>query len=312
MRRIKKYFRKGLGSRIPLRLSKGNRFIFVFHDISNPHEAHHSPFYSTLISNFEEQLNLLQELFEIIPLEQIVSDQNLSSNKNYAAIHFDDGFYSVIAHARPLLMRKKIPYSVFLNGAAIVENQLWISNFEIHRTEKKYEKKILDFSQVIKVGNENSILAIISRGKFGNDFKDGHKIYEPKEKIYMNRQDVAQLSKEGVTVGNHTYDHFVLAKCDKETTRVQIEDNSSLLKKITNQKINHFALPFGGEEHFNGEIISAIKKAGHDFIYSTLPNRFRTKDLENKDFLFPRICITNETRLELLFHINRALYNNKE
>jgi len=301
--------RRGLGSKIPIKLLKGNRFIFVFHDISNANESHHSPLYSTLISRFEEQLNLLHELFEIIPLEQIVSDKNLSRNKNYASIHFDDGFYSVMKHARRLLIEKKIPYSVFLNGAAIEENQLWVSNLEIHSDEKKYVEKVLRLSQVEKAEGENPILAIISRGKFGNDFKVGHK-KEPKGKIYMDRGDVTQLSEDGVTIGNHTFDHFVLSTCDAETTKAQIEDNKTLLNKITKQKINHFALPYGRKEHFNSETIAAIKKAGHDFIYSTNPNRFRAKDLEKQDFLFPRICITTETPKQLLFYINRALYKN--
>lgn len=307
MHRIKRIVRKGLGSKLPIRFLKGNRFIFVFHDISNADEAHHSPLYSTLVSRFEEQLNLLNEIFKIIPLEQLVSDKQLPENKNYASIHFDDGFYSVMKHARPLLRKKEIPYSVFLNGAAMEENQLWVSNLEIHKAEKEYVQRVLDISDVKKVQGENPILAIIARGKFGKGF-EGHKINSPKEKIYMSREDVAQLSADGVTIGNHTYDHFVLSSCNIETTRAQIENNKSLLNELTKEKITHFALPYGRKEHFNAETISAIKKSGHDFIYSTNPNRFRAKDLDREDFLFPRICITKETPKQLLFYINRALY----
>lgn len=289
-----------------LRIFKGNRFIFVFHDVSDPNESHFSIEYSTPISRFHEQLDLFQDIFEIISLEQIVTDKNLNRNKNYAAITFDDGFYSVLKNARPILKERNIPYAVFLNGAAIKDNQLWFSNIEI--AGKPYEEKILRISETTLLEGENPISAIYSRGKFNEYFRSNYKINERGKKIYMDYSDIILLKNEGVLIGSHSYDHFALGFCDRETALVQIEDNDRLLKEITQKTIQHFAIPFGKKEHYNEDTIAALKRTGHTYIYSANPNKFTARDLNEDDFFFPRIGITDETQREILFLINRTLF----
>lgn len=289
-----------------MRIFRGNRFIFVFHDISDSNEPHFSKEYSTPVTRFKEQLNLFQELFEIIPLEQIVTDKNLDKNKNYAAITFDDGFYSVFKTARSILKEKGIPYAVFLNGSAIMNNQLWFSNIEI--AGKNYEKRILEISQTKLSGGEDPISAIYSRGKFNQYFRENYKLEQTVKKIYMDSSDVSVLQQEGVLIGSHSYDHFALAFCDNETARIQIEDNHILLEQLTHQTIRHFAIPFGKKKHYNKNTIAAIKESGHTYIYSANPNKFNKSDLDSSDFFFPRIGITDQTPKEILFMINRTLF----
>jgi peptidoglycan/xylan/chitin deacetylase (PgdA/CDA1 family) len=289
-----------------IRVFKGNRFIFVFHDISDPKEPHFSKEYSTPVSRFREQLELFQEIFEIVSLEQIVTDKNLDKDKNYAAITFDDGFYSVFKNARPILKDKKIPYAVFLNGVAIKDNQLWFSNIEI--AGKNYEEKILKISETKLTNGEDSISAIYSRGKFSKYFRDNYKLDEPGKKIYMDSSDIMVLLQESVLIGSHSYDHFALGFCDDEIARTQIEDNHTLLKQLTHQTIKHFAIPFGKKKHYNKNTISVLKESGHTYIYSANPNKFNTDDLSKNDFFFPRIGITDQTPREILFLINRTLF----
>ena len=303
---LKPRIKNTLAIRLFTRLFRGNRFIFVFHDISNPDEPHHSKEYSTPISRFREQIDLFRETFEIIPLEQIVTDKNLDKYKNYAAITFDDGFYSAFKNARPILKEKSIPYAVFLNGAAIVDNQLWFSNMEI--AGNNYGKKILEISQTSVTEGEDPISAIYSRGKFNQYFRDNYRLKETGRKIYMDSSDIKQLQQEGVLIGSHSYDHFALGFCDDITARIQIEDNHKLLQEITGQTINHFAIPFGKKKHYNKNTIAALKENGHTFVYSANPNRFITDDLNRSDFFFPRIGITDQTPRELLFMINRTLF----
>lgn len=295
-----------LAIRMFMKMFRGNRFIFVFHDISDSNELHFSKEYSTPVSRFREQLALFQEIFKIIPLEQIVTDKNLDKSKNYAAITFDDGFYSVFKNARPILKEKNIPYAVFLNGAAIKDNQLWFSNIEI--AGKNYEEKILKISQTVLTDGEDPISAIYSRGKFNQYFRDNYKLKETSKKIYIDSDDVMVLQQEDVLIGSHSYDHFALGFCDDETARIQIEENHLLLKQLTHETIRHFAIPFGKKKHYNKNTISALKESGHTYIYSANPNKFNSNDLNKNDFFFPRIGITDQTPREILFMINRTLF----
>ena len=71
---------------------KGNRFIFLFHDISDYNSLHYSDHYSISKKNFIDQLNLIKKNFKIISLNQLVTNTKLSNFENYASITFDDGF----------------------------------------------------------------------------------------------------------------------------------------------------------------------------------------------------------------------------
>jgi len=303
---VKPTIKHVLATKLFIRILKGNRFIFVFHDVSNSNESHYSKEYSTSIARFREQLDLFQDIFEIISLEQIVTDSHLDKNKNYAAITFDDGFYSVLKNARPILKDRGIPYAIFLNGAAIKDNQLWFSNIEI--AGKSYEEKILNISQTELLEGENPISAIYSRGKFNKYFRENYKLTDKGKKIYLDYEDILLLKEEGVLIGSHSYDHFALGFCDEETARAQIDDNHELLKEIAQKTIQHFAIPFGKKEHYNENTISALKRTGHTYIYSANPNKFTVKDLTNNDFFFPRIGITEQSPKEILFMINRTLF----
>src|SRR6201999_1816926 len=102
-------------------------------------------------------------------------------------------------NARPILKERNIPYAVFLNGAAIKDNQLWFSNIEI--AGKEYEEKILNISQTKLYEGENPIAAIYSRGKFNQYFRENYKIEGKGKKIYLDYQDVLLLKDEGVLIG---------------------------------------------------------------------------------------------------------------
>ncbi len=303
---LKQVMKDVMSNRAFMRIFRGNRFIFLFHDVSNKDAVQYSDEYSTPISLFEEQVDLLQHLFEIVPLERIVADKDMDNSKNYAAITFDDGFYSVLENARPILNKREIPYTIFLNAAAIKDNQLWFSNLQL--AEGKYRDKLLHISHTEIGSNEDLVSAIYTRGKFDDNFRAEYKIPRNAKKIFMDFADIAILQEEGVLIGSHSYDHFVLNFCDDETRRIQIEENNELLQKIAKQRIRHFAIPFGKKEHFDDITIAAIKQAGHKYIYTSNPNKFTVEDLRNPNFLFPRIGISNSTPNELLFIINRALF----
>ena len=126
-------------------------------------------------------------------------------------------------------------------------------------------------------------------------------------KIYMDREDIALLLEKNVSIENHSSDHFVLRSVLPEELQRQIKGNHILIHSITGKGSKHFAIPFGKKEHFDKMTIAELRSAGYNFIYTTNPNRFQTKDLSDEHFLFPRIGVTTETPRQLQFYINRAI-----
>jgi peptidoglycan/xylan/chitin deacetylase (PgdA/CDA1 family) len=133
------------------------RFVFLYHDISDPDSPQYSPLYSTRISQFKRQIELLSKYFEFVSLDEVVASKP-NSKQRLASITFDDGFLSVKEQALRYLQSKRIPFSVFVNSMAIKHNRLFYgaSVPDINRT---YDKKVfLDESDVKELAAEGVVI----------------------------------------------------------------------------------------------------------------------------------------------------------
>jgi peptidoglycan/xylan/chitin deacetylase (PgdA/CDA1 family) len=274
---------KHLISQLPLlSISKGNRFIFCYHDVSDEKEEHHSPLYSTTKELFLKQVSFLNKQFKFVSLDKIINQSKLNPNKNYAAITFDDGFKSVLDNAWPIIKEYKMPITLFINKRAIEEDRLWVS----------------DYVFMNKKG-ENAERFIELLGKYNNDFNDFDNNY--KQRVYLNKEELYHLKGEGVSIQSHTLTHPVIARLSKEYLVEEINNNKNYIEKTFNSKAKHFAIPFGKKEHFNNVSLKSIFDK-HLFAYTTNPNKIR-----NEKILYPRIVLTKESISELSFYINRAI-----
>lgn len=122
-----------------LAMPRRKRVVFVYHDVSELAAPHHTPNYSTTVSAFRAQIDLLARTFTFVPLDEIVRPDG--SSARLAALTFDDGFLSVKDEAMPLLQAKGIPFSIFLNRRAIRENRLSYGPAYPH-LEKVYDHKV--------------------------------------------------------------------------------------------------------------------------------------------------------------------------
>jgi peptidoglycan/xylan/chitin deacetylase (PgdA/CDA1 family) len=139
MRLLRNIVAKGL-SRAVL-TGPRRRFIFLYHDISEPDSPQYSPSYSTRPACFKSQMELIAKYFKLVPLDEIVS-ASAGNNRRLASITFDDGFLSVKDEALPRLRSMGVPFSVFVNSMAIKHNQLFngpeASNPNAARAEQLY------------------------------------------------------------------------------------------------------------------------------------------------------------------------------
>ena len=62
---------------------------------------------------------------------------------------------------------------------------------------------------------------------------------------YMTRGQVRKLSRAGMTVGAHTWDHHRVDEYAGEDWKVQIDEPVAALSKLTRKPVRYFAYPFG-------------------------------------------------------------------
>lgn len=297
---IKPILKKILASNFILPFKKGQRFIFIYHDISNVDAPHYSPHYSTRPECFVAHINFLKKHFELCSLDSLLSS-SLNPNKNYATIVFDDGFRSVKEQAAPILKASNIPFTIFLNKAAVEQKRLWLSDLELQH------KSLIHFLQehhFIDNQKEYWVESLKQHAQFQNQLASiMHMHQDVVRDIYLNATEVKALAAEGVTMGSHTVHHPVLALCTDEVQEQEIRANKDYLDQLLLQDTKHFALPFGKKEHFNTATLRLSKKVGHQYVYTSNPCAVSSQDIEQG--LIPRIGLLNETVEEIMFYINR-------
>lgn len=286
-----------------LLFKKGNRVIFIYHDISDSNSVHHSANqYSTTISNFRKQLNFIYRNFTLISIDEIIKD-NLPKNKNYASIVFDDGFESIQKNANPLLKKLEIPYAIFANKNAVLNNQVWLSDLKIESNfiENKGKVELL-LGYSIEVNTSDDLIEFLKNNKEFNNKLRQFNFIRSAEKIYLNVEDLVKLKKEGVVIGSHTCNHPVLSNCSEDIQFKEINDNKKFLDEVLQQNTIHFAHPFGKKEHFNETTMKSLKEIGHKYAYTSNPDFIKTSD----SYFIPRMGILNQSVSEMRFMINRT------
>ncbi len=74
---------------------------------------------------FARQMNVLSRTAKVIPAD---FTGELESNKNFAAVTFDDGFVSVLENALPELQRHKMPATIFVPSGYLGQQPGWMNN----------------------------------------------------------------------------------------------------------------------------------------------------------------------------------------
>jgi peptidoglycan/xylan/chitin deacetylase (PgdA/CDA1 family) len=120
----------------------------------------------------------------------------------------------------------------------------------------------------------------------------------------LSSEQIIEMKNSGlVEFGAHSMNHVNLTKLDKEKMIHEIKESKEYIEKITGQKCDSFAYPFG---QFNQDVKNAV-------INSDMKNAVTTKkkvlsSIDNK-FEIPRIGITrNMSLLQFYIALTRARY----
>lgn len=277
---------------------KGLRYVFVYHDIDAESKPHCSfSDYSTSLEIFQSQIDFIRSEFCVVSLDTLLSDE-LPSGKHYAAITFDDGFFSVKQYAHPLLTSLNIPYTCFLNKTASVLNRLWISDIVLG---------IFDH-YARAAGMDDFVGKSVAELKASKSFNEQLHLYYgdagfDEYQVYMNSADIKELAKEGVQFQSHSMNHSVLSLLSDELLERDIRGNKQYLNDILDAPESLFALPFGKREHYSANVVECLKNAGYQHMFTTNPVGFRSAE----SFAIPRIGLLNDSIFDLRFMINRSL-----
>jgi peptidoglycan/xylan/chitin deacetylase (PgdA/CDA1 family) len=199
----------------------GIRIVLPFYHATSDHDLPHLKHLYPVLSTrqFEQQLDYLLKHYQPASYELLLS--TTTSMEKYFVLTFDDGLRQFYEEAAPILLRKGIPATCFLNTGFIdnkamfyrlkvsllidhllknTSTQLAVTvrqtcreyGFEYHQAENL---KQLDENR----GDLLNQLAVVT----GISFED----YLQREQPYMTTEQISKLREKGFTFGAHSVNH---------------------------------------------------------------------------------------------------------
>lgn len=247
---------------------------------------------------FKEQIEFLCHNFNIITMEELIAayEESYELPENAALLTFDDGYADHYSYVFPILNDKKIQGSFYIPGKTFTEGKVLDVN-KIHfilasgKIEYILEQlyKLLDFyrgKEFDYASNEELFqqYGVMTRfdSKEVNFVKKSLQTALPErlrniitnqlfeeivgvselefaKELYMNRDQIACMKRNGMFIGLHGYDHYWLGNLTEKEAEADIDKALDCMQDYIDPKKWVLNYPYGS---FNENVIESIRKRG--------------------------------------------------
>ncbi|MCP4440970.1 MAG: polysaccharide deacetylase family protein [Aureispira sp.] len=243
-----------------LGLSQQRFFAPFYHLIDTETPAHIKHLYAVRSPQiFEQDLDYLLKKFSPISLEQLITHKTNGTPlpKNAFWLSFDDGLRQCYDIIKPILERKGIPATFFINSA-FVDNKALMFRYKasllINFLEKEanVDKRIAPYFQkrnipyttlkpsLLKINWQHQELLDELAIHSGLDFSAFLQAYQP----YMTSTQIQEMLDAGFTIGSHSVDHPTYYKISETNQLSQTINSQQYLNEKFELDYKVFAFPF--------------------------------------------------------------------
>ena len=251
---------------------------------------------------FESFLQFLKKHYQV--LEMTDATGRLARGEALPAgavvLTFDDGFLSNFTHAYPLLLRYKMPATIFLATEFVDEKKpIWVDRIVYaHDCAGKSKREMTDVKNRLKQLHQEDIEEYLQALENSLGFALKNTNDEAIAKVYhaLDWEQIREMQASGlVTIGAHTHAHKILGHCRSlETVRAEMARSKVIIERETGRECGLFCYPNGGHGDFSAATEAVAKEVG---FRSTLTAVGGWQSCECSPFLLKRFGITNDIDL---------------
>ena len=233
---------------------------------------------------FAQQLDLLQAVFNVLPLMEAVERSRQRSLPSRAVcITFDDGYANNFEVAGPLLAERRLPATVFVATGYLDGGRMFNDTVieAVRRAPASFDSSalglgVLDLSTVS--ARRAALPAILERFKYlapedrqrAVDDLAGRIGATLPTNLMMTSEQVRGLAQFGVAVGAHTVHHPILTRTESSRAAREIAESRRLLQDMTGDKVEAFAYPNGRPgRDYDASHVAMVRTAGFRAAVST-------------------------------------------
>jgi len=222
---------------------------------------------------FHRWLDTCEGRFRFVSLDELDGPMDGGGRQRRLLVTFDDAYVSVARHAAPLLADRGIPSVFFVNAGLLDNRSLSLDNLiaaivnlvgmaPIERVARvsfsSIEEVISSHVSQLTLADRDHFRAAIQEAS-GLDEGELLRRYSP----YLSSEELAELPKSGMEIGNHTRSHVHCRVLDVAGTANEIVANQEELQSLTRQPVRAFAFPYGQQEDATSTILAALRQSAH-------------------------------------------------
>ena len=267
--------------------------------------------------DFKRQLDWLSKTYRIISYSDLqdVINGSRSLATDEALLTFDDGLRDHFDIVFPILQKRGLPGLFFVGGATLEDEPKVLNVHKTHfllatlgvdrfvtalNTNTKTKNLLVSKSEGLRwkrgvyrydAINEQEVKHILNYEAPITDtdklLKDLFSIYIGDEasfakELYLNRDQIKQMSNTGMTFGFHTQRHRVLSRLSLDEQRAELSDGVKLIQQLTNQQAVPFCFPYGHVHTYNNDTLEVLGEIGYAAAFNTI----RRLAIPGKDTVF--------------------------
>ena len=252
-------------------LTRQDLRILAYHGFALKQESEFRPHLFIEKAEFQKRLSILKALnFPVLGLEEALSKlKDGSLPHNAVVLTIDDGWYSVLPCAFPLLMEYNFPATIYITTyysekqtpvfRLVVQYFFWKTflakvkisaslggegkeiNLLDETQRKNIQNKIISFGEALNSESERQNLlhdlAVVLDVDFGE-------VEESRFLSLLNREEILALADKGMDIQLHTHRHN-FPEDDEEKAKNEIRENQAILEGNVGSSCQHFCYPSG-------------------------------------------------------------------
>ena len=253
--------------------------------------------------SFRMQIAYLKKHFEVISLSEAVERMKGGGIKHpTAVVTFDDGYQNNFDVAFPILLRERIPATIFLTTGLINTNDtVWYCRFNIalSQTRRSYvewngfkfdlstsglkAKTSVAIQEGLKKLGRSHLMTTLRNIILRLDGDPDCSIEIDSPFRMLNKTAIAEMARsELIEFGAHTHNHAILSQLSDEERFNEIRQSIDTVYELTGRPCRYFAYPNGRAEDYNMGTIRDLEACGIQIAVTTIsgPNNRMTPAME--------------------------------
>lgn len=246
---------------------RGRSLVLVYHRVAPGEATTNTIVPSVPPELLRRQVEALQDVGEIVPLEVLLNRQERHTAPRFA-LTFDDDYLTHCTQALPILKSANTRATFFLSGRTLHGlGSYWFEVLERLIASRGVEEvgRLLGTAD----GALDRLVLACEEDPASQEKLEAESIDPP---AHLDREHIEILAGAGMGIGFHTLHHPVLTRLPDRELEEALNNGRELLESIAGRRVVHFAYPHGRADRRTAD---KVRDAGYEAAWTGRPEPMR-------------------------------------